>query len=99
MSDNGRLASKIRLLTQLSEQTNLDQSEVLSALLRVLEDDARTVNWRVLSARRMILATLDTHFPSVDTAGAMERWRRDHKAENDKQMRERDDNKIIPYRL
>ena len=99
MSDNARLASKIRLLTQLVEQANLEQSEVLDALLRVLEDDARTLNWRVLSARRMILATLDTHFPSVDTSGATERWKKDHKEENDKQMRERDANKIIPYRL
>ena len=68
----------------------------MSALLKLLEDSSKSQAWKILSARRMILATLDTHHPGIDISKAMERWRKDHKEENDKLL---GDNmkRIIPY--
>ena len=96
MCDNTRLASKIRLQTQLLDQNNTDHSEILSALLKVLEDGGKSHAWRTLSARRMILASLDTHHPHLDISKAMDRWKKDHKEENEKQLGE-SAKRIIPY--
>lgn len=96
MCDNTRLASKIRIQTQLIEQYSQDQGEIMSALLKMLEDSSKSQAWRILSARRMILATLDTHHPNVDISKEMDRWKKDHKEENERQQGEIK-RRIIPY--
>ena len=87
MSDN--LCRKIRLLTLLTNQTQVDQADLLTQLTKLLEDKTREKGWRVITARRLILEALNTHHPHIDIDINLKRLNEDHKAENEKHRRDR----------
>ena len=87
MSDN--LCKKIRLLTLLSNQTQGDQADLLMHLLKLLEDKTKERGWNIITARRLILESLNTHHPHIDIDINLKRLKEDHKAENEKHWRPR----------
>ena len=97
---DSNLGNKVRILTQLLNQNQNDQCQLLITLARLLEDKEKEKVWNVMAARKMILAALETHHPNVDTTKATEQWRQDHKEANEKLRKDRDkssENRIIPY--
>ena len=96
MCDDNHLGHKVKILTQLLNRNTQDQCELLVTLARLLEE--KDNSWNILAARRTILTYLDTHHPHVNISKASEKWRQDHKAENDKSRGgERDKAPAIPY--
>ena len=87
MSDN--LCSKIRLLTLLNNQAKNEQVDLLTLLLKLLEDKTKERGWNIITARRRILETLNTHYPHIDITNNLTRLKEDHKAENEKHRRDR----------
>lgn len=73
MADNIRLGNKVRLLSQLMDLNNDVQVNILTSLMRVLEDRSLGA-WSNLDARRMILTFLFIHHPHISIAADQERW-------------------------
>lgn len=92
-----KLSNKVRILTQLLNHNQSDQCELLVTLARLLEDRSKDQAWSIMTARKLILSTLNTHHPHINIARASEQWRQDHKDENEKQRRDRDQAPEIPY--
>ena len=92
---SGNLSNKVKLLTQLVDQANSDQSELLIALTKILEDQSKEQGWAILTARRMILASLDTHHPNIDITNSWQRLKIDHNEENERRRKDRTNMKEI----
>ena len=84
------LRNKVRLLTELLKHTQSEQVDLLLQVNKVLENKTiHEKNWSNLTARKMILSSIGTHYPGVDIIKSMELWRQDHKEENDRARKER----------
>ena len=81
MADNIRLGNKVRLLNQLVDLNSDVQVNILTSLMRVLEDRSLGA-WSNLDARRMILTFLSIHHPHINIDADQERWENDRHNEN-----------------
>ena len=96
MNDNPD--NKVRILTQLLNHNQSHQCDLLVTLVRLLEDKGDERAWSVMTARKLVLSTLEVHHPHVNISRACEQWRQDHKEENEKQRKNKDDKAgEIPY--
>ena len=83
------LSNKVRVLTELINQQQNENCELLLALTKLLEDKSRERDWKVITARRMILSALGTHHPHVDITNNLLTLTQDHKLENERHRKDR----------
>ena len=55
----------------MTNQAQIDQAELLIHLTKLLEDKTKEKSWNIITARRLILSTLDTHHPHVNITSNM----------------------------